>query len=115
VWETQLNEHDEFMVLACDGVWGVMTSSEVVAFVRRLIVEDSKSSLEASKALIFACLSTTGRGHGTDNMTAVVVQLKGLATGCSNMAALPEVKKHGAAEAEAQAKSLPSRKRKLGK
>ena len=37
-------EHDEFMVLACDGIWNSMSSQEVVDFVRPLIAEGEKLS-----------------------------------------------------------------------
>lgn len=39
VKQITLQEDDEFMVLACDGIWNFMTSEEVVEFVRKRIVE----------------------------------------------------------------------------
>lgn len=41
-----LEEEDEFMVLACDGIWNFMTSEEVVEFVRKRIV-DKKEKLSS--------------------------------------------------------------------
>lgn len=35
-----LEEDDEFMVLACDGIWNFMTSEEVVQFVRKRLAEN---------------------------------------------------------------------------
>lgn len=35
VKKTTINEQDEFMVMACDGIWNSMSSDEVVTFVRK--------------------------------------------------------------------------------
>lgn len=40
-----LEEDDEFMVLACDGIWNFMTSEEVVEFVRKRLSGDKKVNL----------------------------------------------------------------------
>lgn len=42
-----LQDDDEFMVLACDGIWNFMTSEEVVEFVRKRLAEnrDNLSSI----------------------------------------------------------------------
>jgi protein phosphatase 1G len=37
----QITADDEFMVLACDGIWNFMTSDEVVAFVKERLAKDS--------------------------------------------------------------------------
>ncbi len=39
VRKVTLQEDDEFMVLACDGIWNFMSSEEVVEFVRKRIAE----------------------------------------------------------------------------
>jgi len=79
----ELNEHDEFMVLACDGIWNVMDNQEVVDFVReRLYPEkynkkyEPLSLCEINKQLFDKCLasSTTGDGTGCDNMTCMIVK-----------------------------------------
>jgi protein phosphatase 1G len=36
----QITADDEFMVLACDGIWNFMTSDEVVAFVKKQLEMD---------------------------------------------------------------------------
>jgi len=78
VWELTLQKDDEFLVLACDGIWGVMSSEDVITFVRRELNEEKKSCAEAAAALIQACLADDPEEHpGTDNMTALVVQLGG--------------------------------------
>lgn len=70
-----LEEH-EFIILACDGIWDVMTNQEVVDFVRQRIA--SKVAPEQiCEQLLDACLAPDCQmgGLGCDNMTAVLVCL----------------------------------------
>ncbi|KAK7864745.1 hypothetical protein R5R35_012254 [Gryllus longicercus] len=70
-------EKDEFMVLACDGIWNSMTSQEVVNFVRtRLQSGEEKLLSQICEELFDFCLApdTASDGTGCDNMTAVIVQ-----------------------------------------
>jgi len=79
-----ITKEDEFMVVACDGIWNCMSSQEAVDFVREHIT-DAKQSLECSKTwlsdisgkLMDRCMAadTMGDGCGCDNMTAVIVML----------------------------------------
>ncbi len=73
-----LQPEDRFFLLACDGVWDVMTNQEAVDFVSRKL-EASQSPTEAACALLDACLAAdpkAARGVGCDNMTAIVVVIK---------------------------------------
>ena len=67
---------DEFILIACDGIWDVMTSQAAVSFVRARM-EAGASPVEAASALCDNCLApdTHGSGLGCDNMTAGVVRL----------------------------------------
>lgn len=67
---------DEFIVLACDGIWNSMSSQEVVDFIRPLIAKGESLSAICEK-LFDNCLAadTHGDGTGCDNMTCVIVQL----------------------------------------
>uniref|UniRef100_A0A1B0AMH1 protein-serine/threonine phosphatase n=1 Tax=Glossina palpalis gambiensis TaxID=67801 RepID=A0A1B0AMH1_9MUSC len=69
---------DEFMVLACDGIWNFMSSEEVVNFVRLRIKDKNKKISQICEELFDACLApnTMGDGTGCDNMTAVIVRFK---------------------------------------
>lgn len=42
VKHTKIGSKDEFMILACDGIWNSFTSEEVVAFVRDRIQKGEK-------------------------------------------------------------------------
>ncbi|XP_064624661.1 protein phosphatase 1G-like isoform X2 [Lineus longissimus] len=70
-----LGPQDEFMVLACDGIWNSMTSAEVVAFVKeRMDKADRLSSI--CEEMFDHCLSpdTYGDGTGCDNMTCIIIK-----------------------------------------
>ncbi|CAH0556144.1 unnamed protein product [Brassicogethes aeneus] len=68
---------DEFMVLACDGIWNFMSSQEVVDFVRPRI-EDADNLSTICEEMFDHCLApnTMGDGTGCDNMTCIIVQFK---------------------------------------
>ncbi|CAD6199346.1 unnamed protein product [Caenorhabditis auriculariae] len=61
---------DEFLVVACDGIWNSMESQQVVDFVRERLSQ-GKTCKEICDALCDNCLadSTRGDGTGCDNMT----------------------------------------------
>lgn len=77
--------NDEFMIIACDGVWDMMSSQDVVDFVRKRLLA-SKASFGGAlpgkqlslimEELLDTCLSpdlNLTAGLGGDNMTAIVV------------------------------------------
>lgn len=72
---------DEFMVLACDGIWDVLANQDVVDFIRERLPRctDSSSTEPLSRILeelLDACISPNlalTAGLGGDNMTAVLV------------------------------------------
>mmetsp|Transcript_85132 Transcript_85132/g.197952 ORF Transcript_85132/g.197952 Transcript_85132/m.197952 type:complete len:385 (+) Transcript_85132:102-1256(+) len=75
---------DEFMVLACDGVWDVLTSQQVVDFIRPRLHQLLNGGMRTSlvvEDLLDTCLSPDPRrtyGIGGDNMTMVLVAFTGL-------------------------------------
>lgn len=87
---------DEFMVLACDGIWNFMSSQEVVDFVKpRLNRETGPEKLsQICEELFDHCLAphTMGDGTGCDNMTAIIVQFKNglLKRGCDGTSDEPD-------------------------
>jgi len=75
----ELCKEDEFMVLACDGIWNVMTSEEVVKYVKEKLDADEKVPLsKICEELFDLCLApdTKNNGSGCDNMTCMIVKLK---------------------------------------
>jgi len=64
----------EFIVLACDGIWDVLTNQEVVDFVRRRIASKMEPD-EICEELLNHCLAPDCQmgGLGCDNMTAILV------------------------------------------
>ncbi|KAL9031122.1 MAG: hypothetical protein Q9196_000828 [Gyalolechia fulgens] len=71
-----ISDDDEFLVIACDGIWDCQSSQAVVEFVRRGIA--AKQSLsKICENMMDNCLSPSSEtgGVGCDNMTMVVVAL----------------------------------------
>ncbi|CAG9762473.1 unnamed protein product [Ceutorhynchus assimilis] len=74
VIEKELTPDWDFMVLACDGIWDVMSDEDVLAFV----IEKIANGLEPEdicEGLMMRCLSPDCHmaGLGCDNMTVVIV------------------------------------------
>ncbi|OAA68057.1 protein phosphatase [Niveomyces insectorum RCEF 264] len=71
-----LGDNDEFLVVACDGIWDCQSSQAVVEFVRRGIAakQDLDKICENMMDNCLASNSETG-GVGCDNMTMVVIGL----------------------------------------
>jgi len=76
----KLEAGDEFMVLACDGIWDVMTSQECIDYVGDCLSQGFPLATICEK-LCDKCLApdTKGNGIGCDNMTVVIVTLKDFA------------------------------------
>ena len=79
-----LTPDDEFLVLACDGVWDCMTNQECVDFVRSRLQARREEGREGeplsrvAEEVVDACLADDPRkstGIGGDNMTCLIVQL----------------------------------------
>ncbi|RMJ28032.1 phosphatase 2C [Aspergillus sp. HF37] len=72
----ELSDDDEFLVIACDGIWDCQSSQSVIEFVRRGIAarQDLYRICENMMDNCLASNSETG-GVGCDNMTMVVVGL----------------------------------------
>ncbi|KAM3932674.1 protein phosphatase 1G isoform 2-T2 [Leptodactylus fuscus] len=78
-----LNEEHDFMVIACDGIWNVMSSQEVVDFIHERINQQDQSGEPGNlssivEELLDQCLApdTSGDGTGCDNMTCIIVRFQ---------------------------------------
>jgi serine/threonine protein phosphatase PrpC len=71
-----LDESCRYLILACDGIWDILTNEKAVEFVNEN-AQDGKSPKEICAAMCDYCLatSTDGYGKGCDNMSAMVVFL----------------------------------------
>lgn len=77
VTETDLDESDEFVIIACDGIWDCMTNEQAVQFVRAEFSQHGDAAL-ACEHVMTKCLATHPTKFGTDNMTVIVVEFKNL-------------------------------------
>jgi len=68
---------DEFLLMACDGVWDVMSNDEVCAFVRGCLMEGERDPRVICEELLDHCLDLDSK----DNMTAVLCLLPGVVVG----------------------------------
>lgn len=74
-----LNEEHDFMVIACDGIWNVLSSQEVVDFVSERIKPNDKGVVRPLSSIVEElldhCLApdTSGDGTGCDNMTCMII------------------------------------------
>ncbi|CAK7902627.1 protein phosphatase 2C homolog 2 [[Candida] anglica] len=67
---------DEFVVLACDGIWDCLTSQQCVECVRRGIKERTSLTKICEEIMELCCAPTSdGSGIGCDNMSIVIVAL----------------------------------------
>ncbi|XP_045491019.1 probable protein phosphatase 2C 58 isoform X4 [Colias croceus] len=71
-------EKDQFMVLACDGIWNFMSSQDVCDFILPRLAEGREKLSQICEEMFDHCLapSTMGDGTGCDNMTAIIVRFK---------------------------------------
>ncbi|KAJ2359192.1 Protein phosphatase 2C 2 [Coemansia sp. RSA 2618] len=76
VIEHTLTVDDEFIVIACDGIWDCMTNDQVVQFVHAKIVQGLKLD-RVCEEMMDRCLASESElgGVGCDNMTVVIVAL----------------------------------------
>jgi protein phosphatase 2C family protein 2/3 len=72
---------DQFIILACDGIWDCLTSEECVVQTREALARQpagqptSKIIEEMFDRIVAQDILSSG-GVGTDNMTCIIVSLK---------------------------------------
>ncbi|KAE8668535.1 putative protein phosphatase 2C 70 [Hibiscus syriacus] len=72
----ELCDDDDFIVLACDGIWDCMSSQMLVDFIHEQLKSESKLSVVCERVLDKCLAPSTATGEGCDNMTMILVQLK---------------------------------------
>jgi len=68
---TELTDSDDFLIIACDGLWDTMTDQEAVDLVRNASSKEDTTEKELAPLLVKESLE---RGS-TDNITALVILL----------------------------------------
>ncbi|KAL3424324.1 protein phosphatase 2C [Phlyctema vagabunda] len=71
-----ISDDDEFLVVACDGIWDCQSSQAVIEFVRRGIAAKQELS-KICENMMDNCLASSSEtgGVGCDNMTMIVIGL----------------------------------------
>lgn len=72
----ELCDDDDFVVLACDGIWDCMSSQQLVDFIHEQLHSESKISAVCERVLDRCLAPSTAGGEGCDNMTMIIVQFK---------------------------------------
>jgi serine/threonine protein phosphatase PrpC len=69
-----LTDSDRFLILACDGIWDILTNDEAVSFVAQRL-DKGTDPHKICEEMCDHCLAsnTEGIGKGCDNMSAMVV------------------------------------------
>lgn len=73
-----IKEGDEFIVIACDGIWEQKTSQDICDFIRARINKEPRLS-KIVEDLLDSLLSpdyTQTNGLGCDNMTCILIKIK---------------------------------------
>ncbi|KAI5392325.1 hypothetical protein KIW84_076927 [Lathyrus oleraceus] len=79
VTSVELCDDDEFLVIACDGIWDCMSSQQLVDYIHGQLKTEDKLSAVCEK-VFDRCLAPTAGGEGCDNMTMILIQLKNPST-----------------------------------
>ncbi|CAO2815972.1 unnamed protein product [Amaranthus hypochondriacus] len=72
----ELCDDDDFLVLACDGIWDCMSSQQLVDFVHEQLNTETKLSAVCERVLDRCLAPSTAGGEGCDNMTMILVRFK---------------------------------------
>lgn len=80
---TQITDQDEFLILACDGVWDVLTDEAACKYVQSVfrLQEDNNQNYDPIEAAKKLCKLAIDKGS-TDNITVMVVKLEPSVFGC---------------------------------
>ncbi|GMH11761.1 hypothetical protein Nepgr_013602 [Nepenthes gracilis] len=72
----ELCDDDDFIVIACDGIWDCMSSQQLVDYVHDQLSLEIKLSVVCERVLDRCLAPSTASGEGCDNMTMILVQFK---------------------------------------
>jgi len=69
--QNRSREHDEFIILACDGIWDVVSNHDCVALVAEIFREGEADLGLLCEEILDTCLLRSSK----DNMTALVLKM----------------------------------------
>ncbi|CEG35312.1 protein phosphatase [Plasmopara halstedii] len=69
----KIEKTEEFLVLACDGIWDVMSNDEICAYIRQLMNDGEMDLKLIAEEILDNCL----RAGSRDNMSVVIVKFPG--------------------------------------
>lgn len=72
----ELQSDDEFVILACDGLWDVMSSQRAVEITRNSLRQHLSISPKALEAAAQSLVDTALEMHSSDNVTALIIGLQ---------------------------------------
>ncbi|GJN19171.1 hypothetical protein PR202_gb06414 [Eleusine coracana subsp. coracana] len=72
----ELCDDDDFLVVACDGIWDCMSSQQLVDFIHEHINTEKSLSAVCERVLDRCLAPSTIGGDGCDNMTMILVQFQ---------------------------------------
>jgi protein phosphatase 2C family protein 2/3 len=78
ITEVAITSEDNFIVIACDGIWEVLSSEEVCKFVSESLAATKDDVGLVCEMLLDRCLAPVAPGPGCDNMTVLIAQPKSL-------------------------------------
>ncbi|KAL8130036.1 hypothetical protein V2J09_019191 [Rumex salicifolius] len=70
----ELCNDDDFLILACDGIWDCMSNQQLVDFIHDQLKTENKLSVVCERVLDRCLAPSTAGGEGCDNMTMILVQ-----------------------------------------
>lgn len=73
---TRDKQKDDYLILACDGIWNQMSSEELCGFVSERINKMDLKQITAEICEHCCAPDTTGDGSGCDNETVILIDLK---------------------------------------
>ncbi|XP_057674379.1 protein phosphatase 1G isoform X2 [Corythoichthys intestinalis] len=110
-----LNDDHDFMVIACDGIWNVLSSQEVVDFFSERIKPDENGVARPLSSIVEElldhCLApdTSGDGTGCDNMTCMIVTFRPHACQSQTLSDDTKKRKHDEEEEQKAASGEPEK------
>lgn len=67
------SDDDQLLVIACDGVWDVMSNVESINFLQDIVLTENSNT--SAEALAEALIELSFGSGSTDNISAIVVKL----------------------------------------